>query len=190
MKTTYKTLIGLASALFLLLATAAVAAENSDVLVSAVSQAQAGPAGDTQKIIENAFAQNFDSNVGPFSVAIMGIIGVFIAPVVLVIIIAWLWYRHSDRTQKIKHETLRLMIEKGVEIPAQFSFMDSPPTPASSLRRGLILTALGLGIACFFLIVRAPEAVGLGAIPFFIGLAYLLIWRLEKNSNRSSDKVG
>lgn len=190
MKTTRNILSGVATALFLLLMMTAVSAENPDVLVSPVSQAQAGPAGDTQKIIENAFAQNFDSNAGPFTVAIMGIIGVFIAPVVLVIIIAWLWYRHSDRTQKMKHETLRLMIEKGMEIPAQLSFMDPPLAPTSSLRRGLILIALGFGIICFFLIVKAPEAAGLGGIPLFIGLAYLLIWLLEKNPNRSSDKAG
>ena len=111
-------------------------------------------------------------------IPVVAIFGVFIAPMLFAIGALWLGFRSRDKEQNQKHETIRLMVEKGVEIPAHLSFMESKP--ASALRRGLILSFLGIGIMCFFLIVNAMEAVGIGAIPLFIGLAYLLIWHLEK----------
>jgi hypothetical protein len=113
----------------------------------------------------------------------MGIVGVFIAPAIVAIIVIWLVFRNKGKKEEMKFDTLKLMVEKGVPIPENFSFADPVPAPGANLRRGLILIALGVGIAVFFLIVNAPEGAGLAAIPFFIGLAYLLIWRLEKNKN-------
>lgn len=161
---------------------------SPEALAEPVAQVQADPAGNT---FEQAIGQHFmPHDMDTTAIAIMGIVGVFIAPAVVAILIVWLWFRHNGRKEQMKFDTLRLMVEKGVPIPEKFSFVESAPAPGASLRRGLILIALGIGIVCFFLIVGANEGTALGAIPFFIGLAYLLIWYLERNKARSDEQAG
>lgn len=170
------------------------APEASTVPVAPVEpapQAQTNPDREAQQMLEQTIKRNFmPDSMGTTAIAIMGIVGVFIAPAVVVILIVWLWFRHNSRKEQMKFDTLRLMVEKGVPIPEKFSFVESAPAPGASLRRGLILIALGIGIVCFFLIVGANEGTALGAIPFFIGLAYLLIWYLERNKARSDEQAG
>lgn len=155
--------------------------------VASAMQVQAEPAGETQKIIEETIGQQLEG-AGPFTVAITSIIGVFIAPAIVAIIVVWLVFRHKGKREELKFGTLKLMVEKGVPLPENLSFAEPAPAPGTSLRRGLILIALGIGIMVFFLLVNAPQVTGLGAIPFFIGLAYLLIWYLERNQAASSDQ--
>jgi hypothetical protein len=87
-----------------------------------------------------------------------------------------LTFRH--RRQKLAHETMRLMIEKGLPVPPE---LINPPPPAkrptSDLRRGLIWLALGLGLSILFLKVFEDSGLwALGLIPAFIGAAHLLCW--------------
>ncbi|HEX7027288.1 MAG TPA: DUF6249 domain-containing protein [Gammaproteobacteria bacterium] len=185
---TDKLLVRVASLAVLLLAVTLSFTVNPEALAEPVMQVQTDPSGETQKIIEEAIGWHLDSNTGPFAVAIVSIVGVFIAPAVVAIIVVWLVFRNKGKKEEMKFDTLKLMVEKGVPIPDNFSFADPAPDPGYSLRRGLILIALGIGIAVFFLLVNAPEAVGLSAIPFFIGLAYLLIWYIERNKDPQSGK--
>lgn len=179
--TTDKLIVRAATLMVLVFAVMFSFAVSPEALADPVVQVQADP-GETQKIIEETIGQQLE-DAGPFAVAIMGIVGVFIAPAIVAIIVIWLVFRNKGKKEEMKFDTLKLMVEKGVPIPENFSFADPVPAPGANLRRGLILIALGVGIAVFFLIVNAPEGAGLAAIPFFIGLAYLLIWRLEKNKN-------
>jgi hypothetical protein len=95
-------------------------------------------------------------------------------PVGIVAIV--LTFRH--RRQKLAHETMRLMIEKGLPVPTEL--INPPPPvrpPKSDLRRGLIWLAVGIGLA--ILLLKTFEDSGLwalGLIPAFIGVAYLLCW--------------
>ena len=53
----------------------------------------------------------------------------------------------------------------------------------ADLKKGLILLATGLGVALFLNFIpeaREAGAWSLGLIPLFIGLAYLLFWKLDK----------
>jgi hypothetical protein len=80
------------------------------------------------------------------------------------------------RIERQKHETLRLLIEKGASIPPELL---APPIPKNrDLRRGVLLVCAGLAIAVGFALL-APGGIGLGVIPFTIGLGYLLIWKLD-----------
>jgi hypothetical protein len=126
--------------------------------------------------------QTGPSPMGIALISVMGIIGVFIAPVLMVIIIVWLGYLQRNQRERRNHETIRQMIEKGMEIPPNISFGDQtqPLEGAPILRRGLILIGVGLGLGCFFFTIGAEDIAGVGAIPLFIGLAYVLIWQLEK----------
>lgn len=112
-------------------------------------------------------------------IPILGIIGALITPMVAVIIAIWLIYLYREHKEKRNHETIRLMIEKGIEIPPNFSFGEAPEA-GSPLNRGLKLIGIGIGLIIFFLAMDMSGIAGVGAIPLFIGLAYLLIWHLEK----------
>jgi hypothetical protein len=80
------------------------------------------------------------------------------------------------RRQKLAHETMRLMIEKGLPVPPD---LINPPPPAkpprSDLRRGLVWLALGGGLMILLKKVGdEPGLWALGLIPALIGVAYLL----------------
>ena len=98
-------------------------------------------------------------------------------PVGIVAIV--LTFRH--RRQKLAHETMRLMIEKGLPVPMEL--INPPPPvrpPKSDLRRGLIWLAIGIGSAIFLLKTFEDSGLwALGLIPAFIGVAYLLCWVVE-----------
>lgn len=89
-----------------------------------------------------------------------------------------LYFRTARERQR--HETLRKMVEKGMEIPSELLV---PPTrPASDLRRGLVLSGAGLGFLVLLLTFPDHEARalwGMALIPILMGGAYLLTWRIR-----------
>jgi hypothetical protein len=109
---------------------------------------------------------------------------VFIVFVVIfglpVAIVGVILYFSFSRTRAL-HRTVRLMVEKGQEVPA--ALLNPPPVvrQRSDLRRGVVLLMVGLGLMVFFGAVNDWEggAWSLGIIPFLIGMGYLLVWRLD-----------
>jgi hypothetical protein len=103
---------------------------------------------------------------------------VFGAPVLIVAVIMYFGFSKN----RMMHKTIRMMVEKGQEVPAALL---APPPPAvrqrSDMRRGVILLTVGLGLMLFFAAVNDWEggAWAIGVIPFVIGLGYLLVWKLE-----------
>jgi uncharacterized protein DUF6249 len=78
------------------------------------------------------------------------------------------------RRNRMLHETLRAMIEKGVPIPPELIV---PPQRLrlktfSDLRSGLVLLGWGLGMVILFGKV--------GFIMLFMGVAFLITWLIEK----------
>jgi len=79
-------------------------------------------------------------------------------------------------------ETLRLMIEKGADIPPE---LIAPPVPPyGDLRRGVVLIGAGLSLAILVGLVWgfASGAWAVGLIPAFIGAGYLFVWRLSRRA--------
>ena len=109
---------------------------------------------------------------------------VFGCPVVMVGLVAYF----RARKQKQLHDTLRVMIEKGVPIPPELlrppvtagevPEADKDDDPRTALRQGLFLIALGLGV-CIWLWIKSSDSWGLGFIPLLIGLSFLAEWRIE-----------
>jgi len=109
---------------------------------------------------------------------------VFGCPVAIVGLVAYF----RARKQKQLHDTLRIMIEKGVPIPPELlrppitagevSEADKDNDPRTALRQGLFLIALGLGV-CIWLWIKSSDSWGLGFIPLLIGLSFLAEWRIE-----------
>ena len=89
------------------------------------------------------------------------------------------------RKQAQLHQTLRLMIEKGTDIPPE---LFAPPNAAhSDLRRGLVLVGVGLSLLILIGMVDgfAGGSWAVGLIPAFIGAAYLIIWRYSQRAEKS-----
>ena len=89
--------------------------------------------------------------------------------------------RHNTRTEM--QQTIRTALEKGQELSPEVIEQLSGPKKgkAHNLKVALIWIAVALGFAALGLVVPDDEAnrvmVGVAATPFFVGLAYLVIWR-------------
>lgn len=105
-------------------------------------------------------------------------LAVFGAPVLIVGLIMYFGFSRN----RMMHKTIRMMVEKGQEVPAALL---APPPPAvrqrSDMRRGVILLMIGAGLMLFFAAVNDWEGGvwTLGLIPFLIGAGYLIVWKLE-----------
>jgi hypothetical protein len=101
---------------------------------------------------------------------------IFGAPVLIVGLIMYFSFSRS----RALHRTVRMMVEKGQPVPE--ALLNPPPAQRqrSDMRRGIVLTMIGLGIGIF---LAATDWGGsswtLGIIPFLIGVGYLLVWKLE-----------
>ena len=105
-------------------------------------------------------------------------LAVFGAPVLIVGLIMYFGFSRN----RMMHRTIRMMVEKGQEVPA--ALLAPPPTAVrqrSDMRRGVVLVMVGIGLMLFFAAVNEWEggAWAIGVIPFVIGLGYLLVWKLE-----------
>jgi hypothetical protein len=97
------------------------------------------------------------------------------------LIVALLLYFGFSKN-RMMHKTVRMMVEKGQEVPA--ALLAAPPPAVrqrSDMRRGVVLVMIGLGLVIFLGAVNDWEggSWAIGIIPFLIGLGYLLVWKLE-----------
>ena len=121
-----------------------------------------------------------DDDIPAAVIPLVGVVmlAVFGAPVLIVGLIMYFGFSRN----RMMHKTIRMMVEKGQEVPAALL---APPPPAvqkrSDMRRGVILAMVGLGLMLFFAAVNDWEGGvwTLGLIPFLIGAGYLLVWQLE-----------
>jgi hypothetical protein len=121
------------------------------------------------------------------AIPIVGIVfmSIFGAPVLIVAVILYFGFSRS----RMQHRTIRMLAEKGQPIPPALL---APPAPAvrqrSDMRRGVVLTMVGVGLMIFFGAVNDWEggAWSLGLIPFLIGAGYLIVWKLEGKKDVSA----
>jgi Domain of unknown function (DUF6249) len=107
------------------------------------------------------------------------IISIFLFSSLLTGFLAWLYA--GFRKERQRHETVRLMVEKGAEIPSGL-LAPAPKVPKrpSDLRRGLILSTAGLGLTIFLASLPDAEgAWGAGLTLCLIGVGHLLVWRIQ-----------
>jgi hypothetical protein len=107
----------------------------------------------------------------------------FLLPVCVVALVLDYRRRHN----KMLHDTLRLMIEKGAVIPPELL---QPPArlnlvrKGNDLRTGLILVGVGLGFLLIKLLDSHANIGSVGFIPLFIGAAFLISWKVGQNSSQ------
>ena len=100
----------------------------------------------------------------------------FTTPIIIICTIVYLDFRKKGRM----FNTIDLALEHGKEIPISLlEALEKPRSRASTLHRGLVWCGLGVGILVAWSVFRNFNEASLGFIPLFIGLAYLVIARLE-----------
>lgn len=109
-----------------------------------------------------------------FGTTILGVtaivLGIF-TPVVMVGIILW----YKSRRNELLHDTALKLAEKGQPVPAEL-FAD-PVEPYADLRRGVVLVMLGIGISLALFLV-GMRFWAFGIIPMFMGVGYLIVWKM------------
>ena len=96
--------------------------------------------------------------------------------------IAWVLNR---RRQDIMG-TIGQYVEHGKDVPQEL--LDAiggrrGKGASSNLRFGLILVALGVSLGIVLMITEGPEESSIGLIPLLVGIAYLVVWRVEQSEN-------
>jgi hypothetical protein len=134
-------------------------------------------------------------------VAVLAIIGVFFLPIISITLIVWLIVRFKIKAnmtrERLQADLYAKAIEKGMELPqfppSFFTQENVEKKRRNSLNIGIICVAIGLGTSLFFIVIALlgeKEAVNgavFGIIPFFIGIAYLLIWFIERKQAAKQD---
>jgi hypothetical protein len=109
-------------------------------------------------------------------IALVSVLLAFLTPILIIVAVL---VHKSRRTARI-HQTMIALAEKGVPIPPDL-FVDRKVSSQSSLSKGVVLIAVGLGLIVFFLSFTDRHAPwGIGAIPLLIGVGYLIVWWLEE----------
>jgi hypothetical protein len=115
-------------------------------------------------------------------VAITSVLVSFGFPVLIVAIVLY----YKLQRDRIVHDTIAKLAEKGLPIPPELLARPHRPTGNRDLRSGLILIGLGIGLVIFFTEV-APAARAIGLIPGLIGVAFLISWAIERKLRRERD---
>ncbi|WP_157209902.1 DUF6249 domain-containing protein [Marinimicrobium agarilyticum] len=119
------------------------------------------------------------------AIPIVGILMVFGAPALTVILVALFVFRHRERRQQLLNERIQKFLESGQPVPENL-MADSEPvaTPERHLNQGLICLGAGIGFTVFLTLMNGFAIGSLGLILIGVGLAKVLIWKL------SADKAG
>lgn len=114
------------------------------------------------------------------AVAILTIAMVFGMPVVLVAAVLYA----SHRKRRLAREMAGEFLASGQPVPPEvWQGLAGDTSPRSHLRKGMVMLGAGIGVFLCFRLMGRVEAAYLGLIPLFIGIAQLLIWRLERNTD-------
>jgi|SRR4051794_14205798 hypothetical protein len=105
------------------------------------------------------------------TIALTAMVASFGLPLLIVALV--LFYRH--RRQRMIHDTITRLAEKGLPVPPEL--VEPRGNAQAGLRAGLVLVALGIALAIVFW-GRGPGWT-IGLIPGLMGAALLLAWKIE-----------
>lgn len=108
-------------------------------------------------------------------VALAGMLLSFALPFALVAVIL----HYKLRRQKLTHETIAKLAEKGMPVPPDLLVSTRG---RSTLQGGMVLVALGIALVVLMKEVGGPWSVGL--IPGLIGAALLIAWKLDEANRK------
>ena len=98
------------------------------------------------------------------------------------------------RRREMWHQTARVALEKGQPLPPpdkqEETSRSGLPSGPRDIRAGLILIAVGAGLALFLGKVHSVGMGYMGVIPGFIGVALLLYGVVQTKLQKATDKEG
>ncbi|MBB6520154.1 DUF6249 domain-containing protein [Pseudoteredinibacter isoporae] len=127
----------------------------------------------------------FTNSIGDFLealVAVVAIILIFGMPVLIVGVVMYGRYKRRELINK----SIDKMLESGQEIPAEIFQEATGKDEKSTLSKGVMLIAIGLGLMGFLGAV-AGEVGAVGLIPALIGAAHLFIWKTEQAQQKDDN---
>lgn len=156
-----------------------------------------------------------NSGFGNTIIALTAIVSPFVLAFGLPVAIIFTVFYFRHRQNKMLHETVRAMVERGLPVtPELIAGLNARGSAVSGkslsdlesevqykvddlqgryrhgksrnrqLLPGLILAGIGLGLIC-----SHPSHFGAGGlIIFFIGLAFLIVWLVERNQNANDER--
>jgi Domain of unknown function (DUF6249) len=102
------------------------------------------------------------------------------------------FFVYLQRRNQTLHETVRLMVEKGVAIPPELLAppeRKAPQRVRNDVRKGWILIGVGVGVICLAMFGdHMTEKMGVfGFIPLFLGIAFLMVAKFERKNKDLAD---
>ena len=120
-------------------------------------------------------------------VPIVALLGAFGTP--LIVAMLYFWYLNL-REQRLA-DTLQSIINSNQEIPLELldrMMGASKDDPHYSVRRGVMMTSLGIGVGLFGWVgTNSLSVVGIGLLIVCIGLGYLVFARVRGNDDLAAD---
>ncbi len=95
------------------------------------------------------------------------------------VLVAYFYFRHRSRLEM--QQTIRAAMERGHDLsPELLDVIGGEPTGgAGDLRKGTIWFALAIAVGLMAWVVDEPHLLGIGAFPLMLGIAYLVLWRMN-----------
>lgn len=135
--------------------------------------------------IEDLNLDSDDENATGFVSSI--IFMVIVLPVLItfaaVVLIVFLVLRHRKIREKARYDLYVKALEAGQPLPDKF-FEEPAKKSSSNLKKGAIWLAVGLGVIVLGLLIKNNALIGIGAIPGFIGIAFMLIYNIERKHKK------
>jgi len=119
---------------------------------------------------------------GAIAIALPAIVLTLGMPIFIVLLV--LWFGHKKRKQKL--EIINTYLQANQEVPNQVLSAFDSEIGSNSLRKGILLTGVGLGIFLGFSVGEEMTIAGIGLIPFFMGVARLFYWYIEERKHEKS----
>lgn len=120
---------------------------------------------------------------------IVAIVAVFGLPLFIVISVALFKYLSNRRKYKVAEK----MVEKGQELPEWFfdkgQDQESQEPFINLLKKGLIWLGIGIGVVVLGFGVDQEQLMCIGAIPAFVGVAYLITSIVTKKEAAKKDSA-
>lgn len=159
--------------------------EKKEILSEVKSELESGS--DSGDSGDSGFSINIDSDdssdmgVQQAAIAMLAISLIFGTPILVVIAVLYAGYRK----RRLVQETISQYLASGKDVPPEIleSIHGGAEKPKNYLQKGFVMVGAGVGIFLCFAIMGEIGIASLGVIPLFIGLAQILIWKLEKPDN-------
>lgn len=114
------------------------------------------------------------------------VVGVLIVPFIFVIVITLIKSMDNRKKMQMKADLYAKALEKGVELPK--GILDTPPKKGNSLKSGIILIFIGIGIT-IFMYLGSPRPgqelrfAATGLVPLFLGIGLVVVHFIFKKYN-------